>query len=370
MKQPAKRPFDYMQPELNPERVARMWRAVEEGTQAAPRGRPRLEATLAALAIAAVLLVAYFVAAPAQGPARAVVVQAGERVEAPADGSLLALPDGSSVRLDARAALHVTAASPATIRLALDRGRADCDVTPSAARPFRVDAAGFSVHVKGTRFSVDVAERVGSQPHVSVAVSHGRVEVRGPDGALLAVLGAGQRWSSPRAEGQAEAALDAAPPAAASEAPSPPPTRDAAASRAVRPAERGRELNIERVSGAAALLEQATEARVAGRAAEAAELFARLKDRYPRDPRAGLAAFELARVRLDSLDDARGALAALSFALRHRAASFVAEDAEALRVDALARAGELAACREQRARFLAAHAHSVHRRRVEKACAP
>lgn len=365
MKPPAKRPIDYVQPDLSPERVARMWRAVDEGTGA--RGRAgRRAAALGALALAAALIIAYVRFSPVSAPTAGRTVQTGERVESAADGSTLALPDGSSVRLDERASLHVADASPRHVRLALASGRADCDVLPNLARPFRVDAAGFSVHVKGTRFSVRVAERAGAKPDVSVAVSHGRVEVHGPDDTLLAVLSAGQRWSSPQAEPEPAqtpepAALSPAPPAAGANATS-----------GARSAERTRpeRTSVERVSGAAALLEQATEARVAGRAAEAADLYARLKDRYPRDPRAGLAAFELARVRLDSLDDARGALSALRFALGHRTASFVAEDAEALRVDALARAGELAACREARARFLTTHAHSVHRRRVEKACAP
>jgi hypothetical protein len=67
----------------------------------------------------------------------------------------------------------------------LGRGQVTVDVTPRKGRHFRVVTPRFVVEVIGTRFAVDLA---------GVRTERGTVHVNGPDGALLAILTAGQRW--------------------------------------------------------------------------------------------------------------------------------------------------------------------------------
>jgi hypothetical protein len=76
---------------------------------------------------------------------------------------------------------------------------------------------------------------------------------------------------------------------------------------------------------------------------------ARFLQLAPHDARAGLAAFQLGRTRLE-LGDPRGALEALDIATH--AGSAFAEQISARRVQALEQLGELAACRQARAAYL------------------
>ncbi len=101
---------------------------------------------------------------------------------------------------------------------------------------------------------------------------------------------------------------------------------------------------------ASALYARAEAAHSAGRNDEAATLYDQVRRRYPNDGHAGLAAFEAGRLRLYSLSDPRGAVDSLGFAMRHMTGTY-REDAEALRVEALARGGDVAACRSARDAF-------------------
>jgi hypothetical protein len=118
------------------------------------------------------------------------------------------------------------------------------------------------------------------------------------------------------------------------------------------------------------LFEQANAARLAGRASEAAAAFDELRLRHPTDTRAGYAAFMLGRIRLNSLDDANGAVEAFTFALAHPGGGFFREDAEARRVEALAKAGRTLECCQARDRFLASHPGAVRAALVAKQCDP
>jgi len=99
----------------------------------------------------------------------------------------------------------------------------------------------------------------------------------------------------------------------------------------------------------AALFQRAQQAREAAHPEEAARLLAQFLQLAPHDPRAGLAAFQLARTRLD-LGDPRGALEALDAATR--AGSAFTEQIEARRVQALEQLGQTAACRQARTAYL------------------
>ncbi len=70
----------------------------------------------------------------------------------------------------------------------LARGAVTVDLPPNRSGGFRVATARFVVEVVGTRFTVDPE---------GVRVERGTVRVLGPDGAHLALVGAGQAWHLP-----------------------------------------------------------------------------------------------------------------------------------------------------------------------------
>ncbi len=207
-----------------------------------------------------------------------------------ADGSRVAIAQGGRVRV-------VTVREDA-VELALDVGEVDLAV-PHGRRTLVVHTPRYDVVDVGTRFRV----ALDAQGEVRVDVSEGSVEVRSRDGGHPARrLDAGESWSNapaPTAPPSSSSAMalvtepmnDPAP------APSGASGRDASAS----PKE---------------LLETAERARLAGNARTAAAALDTLRRRFRSDPRAALAAFELGRLRLDSLGDAPGAVEALNDAVR------------------------------------------------------
>jgi tetratricopeptide (TPR) repeat protein len=108
-------------------------------------------------------------------------------------------------------------------------------------------------------------------------------------------------------------------------------------------------ISVAKKNDAAALFGSAQEARAAGRVDQAAALLAELLERFPHDSRAGLAAFELGRIRLAS-GDAKGALDAFDQAAG--ASNMFDEQVDARRIQALEQIGDLAVCRTARKSFL------------------
>jgi TolA-binding protein len=203
--------------------------------------------------------------------------------------------------------------------------------------------------------------------------------------ALLASLAAGQRWKSqqpPAAHGEppdtgagAPARLAAPPrPAASTPARQPPSSSPTAApnpTAAPSAPNAARVANTPRGAArpdASTLLERASAARQAGDLPRAVAALERLVREFPRDERAGYAAFLLGRIQLDSLGDARAAVESLSFAVAHPGSGFFPEDADARRVEALARAGRQAECREARDRFLASYPGAARAASIRRAC--
>lgn len=112
----------------------------------------------------------------------------------------------------------------------------------------------------------------------------------------------------------------------------------------------------------------AERARIAGDNREAVARFDAVTSRFPHHPLAALAAFEVGRLRLDRLNDPRGALAAFAVAARLAPNSTVIVELEARRVDAWDLAGEREDCERARRRFLARYASSPYARSVEARC--
>jgi TolA-binding protein len=288
-------------------------------------------------------------------PPRAHSVASGDTFATDATQRQVTLPDGSVLSMGASTRMEVVRVAPDLVRLRLLRGTLTCEVPRVDGRQFVVEAASAEVTVHGTRFTVELVPNAIAQPELSVSVEHGRVQLQ-VDRQIVAVLESGQKWSSQKAR-------LASPSAPAPEAilqqpdastPSVEPSAAPSVTAAVRPSARE-------------LMDRANAARLAGNSAAAAREYAALRDRYPSDPRAWLAAFELGRIRLNSLGDARGALEAFRFSLAHPG-GFFAEDAQAGMVESLNRLGDARACARARDAFLDRYANSAHAARIRLLC--
>ncbi len=258
----------------------------------------------------------------------------------------MTLADGSHIRLRDDGRVRVEHVDAKRIDLTLARGTAEIDVVHIPSRTFVVHAGHFDIIDLGTRFVVTL-DGTG----VRVVVEVGRVEVRDTTGALPSrVLGASESWSSNVAPPQAtiEDNVDNV---------QTPILNATATASAMRP------------RSAKELLEAADTARVAGRVNDAAALLDNVRRRYRSDPRAGLAAFQLGRLRLDALADAAGAVEAFDDAIALSPTASFREDAEARRVEALERARD-PRCREARDTYLARYHDGLRAKEVAVRCGP
>jgi hypothetical protein len=273
--------------------------------------------------------------------------------EAPAGGETITLGDGSRAVLEARSKLILLSVRPELVRVGLERGGVDLDVVHADGKQFVVDARGYEIRVLGTRFSVRLGETEGAAA-LEVRVARGRVRVtRGrEDGAGgdasgnqdVRVLDAGETWSSapagvPEREGEGAPAARLKPPVGAGIGESP-----------------------------RALLARAEAFRAANNPRAAARLFDALRVQHRNDPRAGLAAFELGRLRLDRLDDPRGAAEALNDAIAVAPDASFREDAQARLVEAYAASHDRSRCRDARAAYLLRYPRGVHRDKIAARC--
>jgi transmembrane sensor len=342
---------NHVQVDASEARVDRLW-----GRVSARLGRPRrargwLWASAAVCAAAAVLVIvrarglgtdSFVGSAP---PASA---WEGAQLETAADALSVTLTDGSTLKLEPRSRVEVGDRTASALKLVLARGRIACDVTHRPGRSFVVAAGGVEVRVVGTRFSV-ANEEAADGTRVEVRVERGAVEVRGAGaGAGVVRVEAGHSWSQvTRTEALADDADEA------------PAADEGAVQRAPQRAAR-------RPAGADAreLFEQARSQWRAGRIEAAAQTYQSLLATYPRDPRAGLAAFELGRLRMDRLGDMPGAVQALQQAVALAPGAELREDALARLVAANAAAHDRAACARARARYLTEYPTGVHHRTV------
>jgi TolA-binding protein len=367
----------HVQVDLSEARVARLWSAVEAHLELPRRAWRWLWVPALASALGLALFVAH---SRTSQPGLDASAWQGARLETAADTLAVTLVDGSKLRLDPRSRVEVGDKTPSAVSLVLQRGRVDCDVTHREGRTFVVVASGVEVHVIGTHFSV-ANEQNEDSLRVEVRVERGTVEVRSSGQPQeVARVEAGHSWSRvtktaalPAASSSSERAVPSSETTAAetetaaqnrAEAASPnaTPSGEATTPRAQRPAPSAR------ASDARELLEQASGLWREGRVREAAQAYQTLLSTYPRDPRAGLAAFELGRLRMDRLGDLAGAVKALERAVALAPGSSFREDALARLVTAYAGAHNRAGCEQARERYLREFPAGVRKRTVAAAC--
>lgn len=249
----------------------------------------------------------------------------------------LSLADGSELMLSTGARARVLAMGADEVRVRLEGGQVECEVAHDRGRRFVIEAGEFEVVVTGTRFTVNLQSEAAHGSSVAVSVERGSVQIWEAPERLLASLSAGQRWASER-----------------------PAPREAPAPGSARPAPSAPD--------ASTLLARASAARQAGKLPEAVAALEQLIKRHPKHESAGYAAFLLGRIQLDSLGDARAAVESFSFASAHPGSGFFAEDAEARRVEAFARAGQMTECAEARDQFLAKYPRAARAASIQKIC--
>jgi hypothetical protein len=328
----------FVKPNLTEARIAWLWGRVDARSRPS-RIRRRLLPAFAVVACCAGLLAAMARGRSKQLPnsMEGAVVESGAITLA--DGSRVVLADGGRVR--------ILTVREGTVELALEVGAIDLAVMHSR-RLLVVHTPRYDIVDLGTRFRVMLDAQGGTH----VDVSEGTVEVRCRDGSeRTRLLGAGESWSN----------------AQSSVAPSAMATSTEAAPRPLSEPPAAAPIVREVSPGPKELLETAESARLAGQLRSAAEAFDTLRHHFRADSRAALAAFELGRLRLDSLDDAPGAVDALNDAIRLSPRGPLREDAEARRVEALA-AERSPDCSAARDAFLARYPHSAHASGVAGRC--
>jgi hypothetical protein len=310
-------------------RVARMWGRVDEKLARAETRRPLRRGALALVFVAVAAAVLYFGIHARRALPPAQVVE---------------FADGSRVEHTSADRVEVAEVTPERVELRMVRGHALFHVTPNQDRAFLTHALGYTIRVVGTEFTIDLGGG-----GVRVEVSRGEVEVRRDEGGNAWRVRAGETWSSlaPSSAGLVAPSDTQAPPGAPAEGMLALPPDSVAAS--VTPKGASPQPTPSQSAEAAALFQRAQDARAAGRTDETARLLNEFLRRFPNDARAGLAAFELGRIRLDS-GDAKGAVDAFDQA--GGAGNSFQEQVEARRVQALEQSGNIAACRAARTNFL------------------
>jgi transmembrane sensor len=355
--------------------LARIWTGID--ARFPRRRRPRTGIVLAsALALSGAVAAGVVLSRRDPGPLRFADGRPVAAVDAPAEGAVMSLSDGSYIELGGGARLEPVESSGTQFVAVLARGNAGFEVRPGGPRRWRIECGLATVEVVGTHFS---CER--SPGRLRVAVQRGAVLVSGervPDRVRRVAAGdsleVGERPAvdfqgmapapttgvlpapSVAAPTSAEAPADQPPAAAGRE----PPPRAAAAGGATSWRELARlgrheeafaalgPHGIRREAkrlGVADLLALADVARLSGHPADAeAPLEAILSD-HAADPQAPLAAFALGRLELDSLGRPARAATAFRRALALGIPQSLREDLRARLVEAYLRAGDPAAAR-------------------------
>ncbi|HEX6274611.1 MAG TPA: FecR domain-containing protein [Polyangiaceae bacterium] len=346
-------------------RLARVWSGVRDGLErhAAPERR-FVRRGLVVLAVTVALAAVAFGSTRFRDPNFVGSPFHQAALETAGDALVLDLHDGSRLELEARTRVEMVESAADNLSMRLRHGRVECDLVPKAGRRFTLFASSVEVRVTGTRFSVELSP---NGERVEVAVERGSVEVTAPLAAEpKRRLAAGERWAielrpPPRADSAVE-------PNVAEPTATEPDVALPAPSGAV-PSERPSAAPEPAAAGARELFDLGNAARRAGDSAGAARAYETLLANHAKDPRAGLAAFELGRLRMGPLGDARGAVTAFRRAIALAPGAGFKEDAMARLVEAYAALGDVKQCRSARQAYLSSYPRGVHASAVAKRCA-
>jgi hypothetical protein len=290
-----------------------------------------------------------------------VVLSEGSALGNDGEATSAALSDGSKVDVARGGHVHVVADRPDETRIEVFSGKAEFEVSKRPNRPFVTQVRGVEVRVIGTRFSteVDLSHPPGL---VRVTVQRGVVEVRRASGDPASRLRAGELLEVPIAPVASAGTSSVLPPpgdSSSSSAPAPHPVAPSAVALAAPAA-----------LDASKLFESAKAARAAGDVEGAVRSYSMLLSQFPGDERAGVAALELGRLRMDVQRAYRPAADAFRRAIASAPNEGVREDALARLVEVLDAMHERDACSKERDRYLERYPRGVHVSRVERACAP
>jgi transmembrane sensor len=279
------------------------------------------------------------------------------------------LSDGSIVDIDRGGSIRVLRDEPERTRVEVLAGRAEFEVQKRPGRVFVAAVRGVEVRVIGTHFSteLDVTRPPGV---VRVRVQRGIVEVAAPDGGRVARLKAGDflEVSLAPTPPPREAAEPSELPGVPSELPGVPSAAPSTADALPGPAQPV-PLPSAPVVDASKLFETASAARRAGNALAAANAYVALLKQFPNDERAGVAALELGRLRMDSLRDYPAAAAAFRRAIAAAPSDGIREDALARLVEVLDRMRDTAGCLAEQKRYQARYPSGIHAASVRARCA-
>ncbi|MEM9193914.1 MAG: FecR domain-containing protein [Myxococcota bacterium] len=328
------------------------------------RSRRRVARTGVVLAAVGVALVVAWPASE-QHPA-----WAGTLLETREDPARVTMVDGSIVEARPVSSLELLTAREDEVRVALRAGSARFSVVPNESRSFVVEVGSTIVEVVGTRFEVSRSAGVRSE-RVRVRVSEGVVRVhRGTEERLLR---AGEEWTASESvvlAADEQAQLLETPAATAIEMPAEPDRVLHDAEHPDDPVVRDPIEVVREVETPAALFDRARAARRDGEPRQAAELYARLVQRFPRDGRVGLAAFELARLRMDVLGDRAGAVEALRASLRSSGGAMFREEAMVRLIRAYDRPASKQLCEQARDAYLSAYPSGAYAGEAHRRCQP
>jgi transmembrane sensor len=369
----------YVQTSLSPERIDRNWNAIERALPK-PRRQFRFAPLVAAAAMCA--LAALLVVRPwgANNPAiEGALLRTGVGEE-----QTVELGDGSRIVLEALTQLRIVRASAQDVRLQVERGGIELEVTHVEGRKFTVAAGGVEVGVVGTKFHVGMD---ADDNEVTVAVAEGKVLVARKDGGgdtKPRYLVGGESWTAPANIAPVPAPPQLNPPAAPiAKAPAAPKSltrsRTKLSRRFHQLFESGKydeafaEVSVEELGAlgtldAADLFRFGQVAGNSGHPQEAALAFDAVRTKHPSDANAGLAALQLGRLRLEDLNEPAAAKEALDDALRLNPKAFYREDAEARRVQALDEMGDREGCVAARDAYLASYPQGIRAVSIARRC--
>jgi TolA-binding protein len=272
-----------------------------------------------------------------------------------------ALSDGSKIDVTRGGHVHVVADRMDETRIEVLSGKAEFDVPKRPHRPFVTEVRGVEVRVIGTRFSteVDLSRPPG---FVRVTVHRGVVEVRRVSGDSPARLVAGDMLEVPLGPAPSAGASSTPPAALASDDTSSNHAPPSVTAIAPPPAPAALD--------ASKLFDAARAARATGDIEGAVRSYSVLLKQFPGDERAGVAALELGRLRMDAQHAYRPAAEAFRRAIAAAPNEGVREDALARLVEALDAMHDRESCSKERDRYLQRYPKGVHVSRVEHACGP